>query len=98
MTWSLPRSLGWAGLTNGELLRAAERGRIEVLLTGDQTLNREQNLARRRIAVVALSAVELPIIRNNLGAILAAIERATEGSFELVECSDFRRKRADDPL
>jgi hypothetical protein len=47
---------------------------------------------------VALSAVELPIVRNNLGAILAAIERATAGSFELVECGDFSRKRADDPL
>lgn len=27
--------MGWAGLKNGELLRAAERGGIEVLVTGD---------------------------------------------------------------
>ena len=28
---------GWAGLKNGELLRAAEDDGIEVFLTGDQT-------------------------------------------------------------
>ena len=30
--------MGWAGLKNGELLKAAEGGGIDVLLTGDQTL------------------------------------------------------------
>lgn len=45
--------MGWAGLKNGELLRAAENYGIDVLLTGDSTLNYEQNLADRRMAVVA---------------------------------------------
>jgi hypothetical protein len=31
--------LGWAGLQNGALLRAAEESSIDVLLTGDQTLH-----------------------------------------------------------
>ena len=55
--------MGWAGLRNGELLRAAEDAGVEVLLTGDQTLNYERNLAGRRLAIVALSAIQLPIIR-----------------------------------
>ncbi len=54
--------MGWAGLKNGELLRAAEDGGIDLLVTGDQTLKFEQNLAVRRLAVVALSAIQLPII------------------------------------
>ena len=68
--------MGWAGLSNGELLRVAEESGIEVLLTGDKTLSHEQNLVGRRIAVVALSAVELPIIAHNLPEIIGAIDNA----------------------
>lgn len=57
---------GWAGLKNGELLRAAEENGIDVLLTGDKTLKYEQNLAGRRLAIVALSAIQLPIIVKSL--------------------------------
>jgi len=64
-----------------------------VLLTGDQTLNQEQNLAGRRLAVVALSAIQLPIIRNNLRAIVAAIDNAVPGSFQTVECGTFSRRK-----
>ena len=46
--------MGSAGLKHGELLRAAESGGIEVLVTGDQTMYFEQNLAGRRLAIVAL--------------------------------------------
>jgi hypothetical protein len=74
--------MGWSGLNNGELLRAADENGIDVLLTGDQTLNHEQNLAGRRLAVVALSAIQLPIIKSNLPAIVAAIENAAPGSFQ----------------
>jgi hypothetical protein len=37
---------------------------IEGLLTGDQTLAYEQNLTARRLAIVALSAIQLPIIKK----------------------------------
>jgi len=87
--------MGWAGLNNGDLLKAAEDTGIEVLLTGDQTLNREQNLSGRRLAVVALSALQLPIIENNLPAIIATISNAAPGSFQLVECGSFSRKKRD---
>jgi len=53
-----------AGLKNGELLQAAEAQGFDVFLTGDQTLAHEQNLSGRRLAVVALSAIQLPIIRE----------------------------------
>ncbi len=85
--------MGWSGPKNGELLRAAEEHGIEVLVTGDQTLHHEQNLARRRLAIVALSAIHLPIIKNNLPAIIAAIGNAAPGSFQVVDCGVFSRKR-----
>lgn len=86
--------MGWSGLKNGDLLRAAEENGIEVLVTGDQTLGLEQNLTAKRLAVVALSAIELPIIKGSLREIIAAINNAMPGSFQLVECGTFSRKRS----
>ncbi len=45
--------IGWAGLRNGDLLKQAET-RFEVLLTMDSNMVHQQNLARFRIAVIAL--------------------------------------------
>lgn len=50
--------LGWGGLKNGQLLRAAEDDGFDVLVTGDRTLAYEQNLTGRRLAIIVLSAVE----------------------------------------
>ena len=86
--------MGWAGLKNGELLRTAEDDGIEVLLTGDQTLNHEQSLTGRRLAIVALSAIQLPIIKKHLPKIIAAIDDAVPGSFQAVDCGTFTRKNS----
>ena len=85
--------MGWASLKNGELLRTAEENGIDVLLTGDGTLVYEQNLAGRRLAVVALSAIQLPLIKNHLAKIVAAIDGASPGSFQTVDCGTFSRKK-----
>lgn len=86
--------MGWAGLKNGELLRTAEDDGIEVLLTADQTLNHEQSLTGRRLAIVALSAIQLPIIKKHLPKIIAAINDAVPGSFQAVDCGTFTRKKS----
>jgi len=44
---------GWAGTTNGELLRKAE-SEFEVFLTADQNLEYQQNLTGYDLAVVVL--------------------------------------------
>jgi predicted nuclease of predicted toxin-antitoxin system len=49
------QSLGWAGLKNGELLRRAGE-QFDVLITGDQNLEFQQNPARVRIPVIVLIA------------------------------------------
>ena len=88
--------MGWTGLKNGELLRIAEDNGIEVLLTGDQTLAYEQNLTARRLGIVALSAIQLPIIKKSLPKIIAAIDNAAPGSFQAVDCGTFSRKNPAD--
>lgn len=86
--------MGWAGLQNGALLRVAEDHGIDVLLTGDQTLHKEQNLSGMHLAIVALSAIKLPIIQENLPEIVASISAAAPGSFQAVDCGTFSRKRS----
>ena len=46
---------GWAGVKNGALLRAAD-GLFDVLLTVDQGVQYQQNLAGLRISVVVMVA------------------------------------------
>lgn len=47
----------WAGLKNGALLDAAEADGFGILVTGDQNLQFQQNLAKRQIGVVVLCGV-----------------------------------------
>jgi len=54
--------MGWGELKNGELLRIAEENGPEVFVTGDRSLADEQNLTGRRLAIVALSTNNWPII------------------------------------
>jgi predicted nuclease of predicted toxin-antitoxin system len=52
---SVPR-LGWAGLKNGKLLARAAQEKFEVLLTMDGSMASQQNLAKIKLAIVALRA------------------------------------------
>ena len=66
---------GWAGLTNGELLRRASETGFEVFLTADQNLQYQQNLARSPMCVIVLVAASnaledlLPLVPSVLDAI-----------------------------
>jgi hypothetical protein len=84
--------MGFSGLKNGELLRQAETSGFDVLITGDKTLEYEQDMRNRKIAVVSLSAPHWPLLQPHLIKILLAIERAFPGSFTRVECCSFSRK------
>jgi hypothetical protein len=84
---------GLAGLKNGELLDAVEQAGFDVLVTGDKTLEYEQNLRRRRIALVCLSANSWRIVRGHTSEIADAVAAATPGSIFLVNCGKFERRR-----
>ena len=47
---------GWAGLGNGELLQRAAQNGFDVLVTADQNLEFQQNLAHSRLPVIVLVA------------------------------------------
>ena len=52
------RFAGLAGLKNGRLLEAAESGGFDVLVTVDQNIPDQQNLAGRKIALIILRLYE----------------------------------------
>lgn len=50
------RYAGFSGLKNGKLLGAAEAAGFNVLLTVDQHIHEQQNLAGRKISLIVLCA------------------------------------------
>jgi hypothetical protein len=45
---------GWAGISNGALIAAAELAGFDVMITADQGINYQQNLKDRELALVVL--------------------------------------------
>lgn len=76
---------GWSTLENGELIAQAEMAGFELLLTTDRQLRHQQNLSKRRLAIVVLSSTQLPRIRAAIPLIQAAMDRATAGSYDEIE-------------
>ena len=70
--------MGWQELSNGRLLTEAEH-EFDVLLTVDQNINHQQNMAGRQLAIVVLCAADnrletlLPLVPNLLS-ILTIVE------------------------
>lgn len=76
---------GWSNLTNGELLDTAEQEAFTVFVTTDLSLKYQQNLSARRIAIVALTSTSWPRIQRAIGAVVRAIDGASEGTYTEVE-------------
>jgi predicted nuclease of predicted toxin-antitoxin system len=84
---------GFGGFKNGELLNAAKSAGYDVLLTGDLSLEYQQNIAGRKIAIVSLSANSWRIVQHQVPAIAKAIATAQPGSFLRVDCGRYRALR-----
>lgn len=72
---------GWDRLKNGDLLIAAEEAGFELLLTTDKNMRFQQNLARRKIAIVVLGQQQWPELRPHVHLIVNAVNTATPGSY-----------------
>lgn len=79
------REQGWSALSNGELLSAAEAAGFEVLVTADKQLAYQQNLEKRKIAVVVLGNAQWPVLRVHADRAVAAVNAAIPGSCMEVE-------------
>jgi hypothetical protein len=76
--------LGWARLVNGDLLRAAEDAGFGVMVTADQSLEYQQNLKGRKLALVVLSTNHIGVLEKHPERLVAAVDAAQEGGYEFV--------------
>lgn len=72
---------GWAKLENGDLLQAAEGAGFQLLVTTDQNLRYQQNLEKRKIAVVVLLSTSWPKIRQHTDSIAKIIDQLPDSGY-----------------
>lgn len=85
--WTV-HSAALQGITNGELLRAAEQ-RFEVLITADKNLRYQQDVSSRRIAIVELPFNSWKRLAPLVGSIRTALGGLFPGAY--VEVRDPER-------
>ncbi len=91
--------LGWARLVNGDLLRAAEEAGFKVMVTADQSLEYQQNLKGRKLALIVLSTNHIRVLEKYPERLVAAVDAAREGGYEFVtfELPPKRKPRGTEP-
>ena len=72
-------------LKNGELLKAAQDSKFDVLVTPDKNIRYQQNLTVRTIALVVLGNPQWPILRLQVERVVAAVNAARPGSYTEVK-------------
>ena len=65
---------GWSDLQNGDLLERVEGDGFQLLITTDQNLRHQQNLADTRLAVLVLLSTSWPRIRIRVDDIRVAVD------------------------
>lgn len=77
--------LGWDRLVNGELLNAAEAHGFAVMITADQSLEHQQNLKGRKLALVVLSTNRIGVLEKHPEKLVAAVDAVKQGSYRFVK-------------
>jgi hypothetical protein len=72
--------MGWTELDNGALLKAAE-AEFDALVTTDQNLRYQQNLAEFKLAILVLPTTSWPTLRAHQARIVTAVNMLRPGDF-----------------
>jgi len=78
------REKGWAEFRNGNLLDNADGEGYEVLITADQSMRYQQNIAQRQIAVIVLLSNRWPRVQQKIEDLRTALETIEPGEFREV--------------
>jgi hypothetical protein len=100
LTWFEVRTaaeMGWAGITNGRLLDAAEGAGFQVMVTADRNIRTQQRLAGRKITLVVINANHWNSMRADAAAVVAACDGAGEGTYTVVPLARPLRGRRPPP-
>ena len=77
--------MGWELLPDGTMLTMAEEAGYDLLITPDQKIRHQQNLAGRKIAILVLMQNDWGLIRLRIDAINAAVNRIQPGDHVEIE-------------
>jgi hypothetical protein len=72
---------GWAELTNGELLSAAESSGFDLLITTDQGIRHQQDWSARNLSLLVLGTNDWTRIRRCEVLVVAAIASMQDSSY-----------------
>ncbi len=75
---------GWSGLKNGDLLEVAERAEFDLLITADQSMTYQQNMSRRKIALIVLSTNNWALVQMHIRRIADAVGQIQPGGYSEV--------------
>jgi hypothetical protein len=83
--WTVPEA-GYAGLKNGELLRAID-GKFDLLITSDTNLQYQQSLGRYSLAFLLLRSLSNDIadLQPVMNRALAVLHRLVPGQLLIIE-------------
>ena len=84
---------GWGQISNGELITRAETAGYSIMLTCDQNIQYQQNLARRKISLVVLGSNIWPVVRRYAVEIAVSVGNAEPGSFAFIDMPAAARLR-----
>lgn len=90
--------MGWAGISNGELLDRAEDAGFEIMVTADSNIRGQQRLIGRKISLIVLTTNHWNTIKDGPAAVVAACERAGEGTYTVVNLARPPRRRRLPPV
>jgi hypothetical protein len=74
----------WAGLCWRTANCYALPTRFDVMVTCDKNLPYQQNMSRRQLALVVLTTNDWNVVKNKTEPVVAAVNVARPGSFQLV--------------
>ena len=72
--------MGWSTFSNGELLEAAER-EFDLLVTTDQALRTQQNLSKRKIAILVLPFASWPRLEPHAKTVVSRVSTVRSGEY-----------------
>ena len=71
---------GWSGKKNGELLNLIEAAGWDVFVTADQSVQYQQNLQQRLLAIIQLPSNRWPVVQGLVTDIQDAIDNSQAGT------------------
>jgi predicted nuclease of predicted toxin-antitoxin system len=77
---------GWSQLDNGDLIHKAEESGYDAMITTDQNIKYQQNLADRKIRLLVLKTTSWPKIQHKTHEIKTTLEEMCEGAYVELGC------------